>query len=43
MARLNPLAKLEVGDEVVALDPETGQRGARKVLNLYVHDDSSLI
>lgn len=34
-----PISEIGVGDEVVALDPETGQQGARRVLNLFVHDD----
>ena len=35
-----PISEVEVGDEVLAVDPETGQRGARRVLNLFVHDDT---
>ena len=35
-----PISEVEVGDEVLAVDPETGQRGARRVLNLVVHDDT---
>lgn len=35
-----PISEVEVGDEVLAVDPETGQRGARRVLNLFVHRDT---
>jgi len=35
-----PISEVEVGDEVLAVDPETEQRGARRVLNLFVHDDT---
>jgi hypothetical protein len=35
-----PISEVEVGDWVLAEDPETGQRGARRVLNLFVHDDT---
>lgn len=35
-----PINGIEVGDEVLAVDPETGQRGARQVPNLFVHEDA---
>ena len=34
-----PISKIEVGDEVLAYDPETGDRGPRKVTDLWVHQD----
>jgi len=35
-----PLSDVEVGDEVLATDPETGERGARLVTGVWVHDDT---
>lgn len=37
-----PISKVEVGDEVRATDPETGEDGARKVTRLWVHQDELL-
>lgn len=34
-----PIAEIEIGDFVLAEDPETGERGARKVTRLWVHED----
>ncbi len=34
-----PIAELDVGDEVSALDPETGQVAAHAVTATFVHDD----
>jgi RHS repeat-associated protein len=34
-----PISGIEIGDEVLALDPETGERGPRKVTHLWVHQD----
>jgi hypothetical protein len=34
-----PISEVRVGDEVVAQDPKTGERSARKVARLWVHDD----
>jgi Pretoxin HINT domain len=34
-----PIDEIRVGDEVLAQDPETGERSARKVTHLWVHDD----
>ncbi|MCA5894908.1 hypothetical protein LEP48_16350 [Isoptericola sp. NEAU-Y5] len=31
---------IEVGDEVIASDPETGEQEARKVTHVFVHDDT---
>ncbi|MGQ0847175.1 MAG: polymorphic toxin-type HINT domain-containing protein [Sporichthyaceae bacterium] len=33
------ISEIEIGDEVLAEDPETGERGPRKVTALWVHDD----
>ncbi|TDB77554.1 polymorphic toxin-type HINT domain-containing protein [Micromonospora sp. KC723] len=33
------ISKIEVGDEVLAADPETGESGHRKVTKLWVHED----
>jgi RHS repeat-associated protein len=35
-----PISEVEVGDEVLAYDPETGERGPRKVTHLWVHQDA---
>lgn len=35
-----PISEIEVGDEVLAVDPETGERGAREVTHLWVHHDT---
>jgi hypothetical protein len=37
-----PISEIEVGDEVLAYDPETGERGPRKVTHLWVHEDTLL-
>jgi hypothetical protein len=33
------IADIEIGDTVLAEDPETGQRGAREVTKLWIHQD----
>ena len=35
-----PISEIEVGDEVLAYDPETGERGPREVAHLWVHQDT---
>jgi hypothetical protein len=35
-----PISEVRVGDEVLATDPETGERGPRKVTHLWVHSDT---
>jgi hypothetical protein len=35
-----PISEVEVGDWVVAEDPETGERGVREVTRLWVHQDT---
>ncbi len=35
-----PISEIEVGDEVLAYDPETGERGPREVTHLWVHRDT---
>jgi Pretoxin HINT domain len=35
----NPIDEVRVGDEVLAQDRETGEKSARKVTHLWVHDD----
>ncbi|MEZ5094656.1 MAG: polymorphic toxin-type HINT domain-containing protein [Nocardioides sp.] len=35
-----PIDQIEVGDKVIATDPETGQRVTRKVTHVWVHDDT---
>lgn len=35
-----PISAIEVGDWVLAEDPETGERGARQVTHLWVHEDT---
>jgi len=35
-----PISEVEVGDWVLAEDPETGERGAREVTHLWVHQDT---
>ena len=35
-----PISEVEVGDEVLTYDPETGERGPRKVTDLWVHQDT---
>jgi RHS repeat-associated protein len=37
-----PISEIEVGDEVLAYDPETGERGPRRVIHLWVHEDTLL-
>lgn len=34
-----PIEDVEVGDVVLATDPETGEEGAREVTHLWVHED----
>jgi Pretoxin HINT domain len=34
-----PIGEVRVGDEVLAQDPETGEKSARMVTHLWVHDD----
>jgi RHS repeat-associated protein len=34
-----PISEIEVGDEVIAQDPVSGERGTRRVSRLWVHDD----
>ena len=34
-----PIGEIEVGDDVLALDPETSERGSRVVTNVWVHQD----
>ena len=35
-----PIDQVEVGDEVVATDPETGEQKIKKVAHVFVHDDA---
>jgi len=35
-----PISEVRVGDWVLAEDPETGERGARQVTHLWVHEDT---
>ena len=35
-----PIDQVEVGDEVVASDPQTGEQGAREVVHTFVHEDT---
>lgn len=35
-----PISEIKVGDEVLATDPETGERGPRKVTHLWIHSDT---
>ncbi|MGH8572632.1 MAG: polymorphic toxin-type HINT domain-containing protein, partial [Gammaproteobacteria bacterium] len=37
-----PIAEINVGDEVLAADPETGERGPRTVTAVLVHQDTVL-
>ncbi|WP_317496111.1 polymorphic toxin-type HINT domain-containing protein [Haloechinothrix sp. LS1_15] len=39
---VKPIAEVEVGDEVLATDPETGEQAAREVLHVFVHEDTLL-
>ena len=34
-----PISEVKVGDEVMATDPETGEKGARTVTQVWVHKD----
>jgi len=34
------ISQIEIGDWVLAEDPETGERGARQVTRLWVHEDT---
>ncbi len=38
-----PISQVEVGDMVMAVDPETGERGPRKVTKLWEHEDNELV
>ncbi len=35
-----PISEIEVGDEVLATDPETGEQGPREVTHVWVHEDT---
>jgi hypothetical protein len=35
-----PISEVEIGDWVLAEDPESGERGARQVTHLWVHQDT---
>jgi RHS repeat-associated protein len=35
-----PISDVEVGDQVWATDPETGEAGSRTVTHLWIHDDT---
>ncbi len=35
-----PIEDVEVGDEVMASDPETGEQEPRKVTHVFVHEDA---
>jgi hypothetical protein len=35
-----PISQIEVGDEVLATDPETGEQAAKEVTGVWVHDDT---
>jgi hypothetical protein len=35
-----PIDQVEIGDQVAATDPETGERGTRKVTHVWVHNDT---
>jgi intein/homing endonuclease len=35
-----PISEINIGDWVIAEDPETGERGAREVTHLWVHQDT---
>ncbi len=34
-----PIEQVDVGDQILATDPETGEQGAREVTHVFVHDD----
>jgi len=36
---MKPIGEIEVGDWVLAEDPETGERGERQITHLWVHED----
>jgi hypothetical protein len=38
-----PISEIEIGDEVMAVDPETGERAPRKVTKLWEHEDDELV
>jgi hypothetical protein len=38
-----PISQVEVGDMVMAVDPETGERGPRKVTKLWEHEYNELV
>lgn len=38
-----PISQVEVGDMVMAVDPETGERGPREVTKLWEHEDDELV
>ncbi len=35
-----PIEEIEIGDEVIATDPETGEQVAKKVEHVFVHEDT---
>lgn len=35
-----PIEDIEVGDKVIATDPETGEQSARRVVHVWVHEDT---
>lgn len=35
-----PIEDIEIGDEVLAYDPQAGERRPRKVTHLWVHQDT---
>ncbi len=35
-----PIQEIKVGEQVLAVEPETGRRGARRVLDRFVHNDT---
>ncbi len=37
---VKPISEVEVGDEVLAEDPETGEKGARTVTEVWSHEDT---
>ncbi|TDO55249.1 pretoxin HINT domain-containing protein [Kribbella sp. VKM Ac-2571] len=38
-----PISSVKIGDMVVATDPETGERGPRRVTHLWVHTDTLFV
>ena len=37
------IEEVKVGDEVYSEDPETGEKGLKKVINTFIHDKSTLL